>query len=129
MIIWINLIKNLTCMVIDIIIIVLMVVYRYSIFARGTNEYRNELVMLYPVIYIIISVYITVLTVLIWVNNPCNITTHPMKYECVACFEETNLEGIKCNICQNTSLCLDCYLKWQKKGDTCPICRAKYSVV
>ena len=80
------------------------------------------------IIYAIVTVtiFLTGSAFLINYNNPCFMKTVPMTNECVACLDSSKVSGIQCECCKQTALCTECYIEWNKKSDTCPLCRNIY---
>ena len=75
---------------------------------------------------ITISIFVISSILIISFNNPCIMETVPMMNECVACLDSSKTAGIECEFCKQTALCAECYILWNKKSDTCPLCRNFY---
>jgi len=127
MIIWKNLITNSICIILGIIVIIL-IIYDNHIRYKNYSYDKNYQMLIISIIYFPLSIFFCSVTLLLLYNSPCHLKTMRMNYDCVACFDESETEGVLCHQCNQAGLCINCYYEWKKKSNTCPICRARYFI-
>ena len=123
MFIWKNFLKIFCCLFTDVLIFVILIFNN-----KQSHKYDQETKNIFILLNIIIISIIGILTFVLLYFNPFYINSVPIFDVCVACLDSGKISGIKCKYCNNTPLCDECYLKWIKKSDTCPLCRGFYLV-
>ena len=118
MIIWSNLIRNILCILLNLLFTLIFTVIK----AKEESNVNNLLFFGDSVLFIMINST----TIYYIYNNPIFLKLERMTYECVACWEPSQVYGIRCKNCNNVAICLNCYLIWEKKNNDCPLCRFKF---